>query len=230
MTNIKHESSLQQYCQLLRLRAVGCPVEYPRESENGRQLRLTIGPTYLRTNLYQVSDGTAIAFWLDIRATTGLTVHRFHFWSPWLPGPISWLELSTQHENYYRLPPDLWIESSQVLNHRRAEWGELRRNQRWAGFLLGTVPQTLLSSIGQRLEAIVSLEDLRGYHHVLPVTLENHPLDPELLRRWGEEATFPPHRVKVPGLTAKPTPPEKRGGSAFYEALNEICPDPDRNP
>jgi hypothetical protein len=230
MTNMKQESSLQQYCQLLRLRAVGCPVEYPRESENGLQLRLTMGPTYLKTNLYPVSEGTALALWLDIRATTGLTVYRFDLWSPWLAGPISWLEPSTKHENYYRLPPDLWIKSSLVLNHRRAERGELRRNQRWEGFLLGTVPQSLPSNAGQQLEAIVSLEDLRGYHHVLPITLKNHPLDPELLRRLGEEATFPPLRVEVPGLTAKPTPPEKKRETPLHKTLAEICFGPDRNP
>jgi hypothetical protein len=230
MTNSKQRSSLQHYRQLLRLRAVGCPVEYPRESENGHQLRLTMRPTWLGTNLYPVSDGTAIAFWLDIHATTGLIVHRFHIWSPWLVGPISWLEPSPKHKNYYRLPPDLWIARSRVLNHSVEGRGELRRNQRWAGMLLGTVPCSLLSSAGQQLEAIVSIEDLRGCHHVLPITLKNHPLDAELLRKYGEEATFPPPQVEVPSLTAKSTPREKKSQSALHKLLDELCSDPDRSP
>jgi len=76
----------------------------------------------------------------------------------------------------------------------------------------------------------VSIEDLRGYHHVLPITLKNHPLDPELLRKYGEKATFPPPRVEVPSLTAKPTAPEKKGKSNLHKVLDKICLDPDRSP
>jgi hypothetical protein len=147
-----------------------------------------------------------------------------------LVGPISWLEPSPKHENYYRLPPDLWIASSQVLNHRREWRGKMRRNQHWEGFLLGTIPRTLPASADKQLEAIVSIEDLRGYHHMLPIALKNHPLDPELLRKYGEEATFPPPRVEVPSVTAKPTPPEKKTESAMYKILDKICSDPDRSP
>jgi hypothetical protein len=230
MTNSKQKWSLQQYCQLLRLRAAGCPVEYPRESENGHQLRLTMRPTGLGTNLYPVSDGTAIAFWLDIHATTGLIVYRFHIWSPWLAGPILWLKPSTKHENYYHLPPDVWISRSRVLNHRLDGQGEMWRNQHWEGFLLGIMHHTLPASASQQLEAIVSVEDLRGHRHLLPISLKNHPLDPDLLRKYGEEATFPPPRVEVPSLTAKPTPPEKKTESAIYKIWDEICSDPDRTP
>lgn len=230
MTNSKQNQSLQQHCLLLRLRAVGCPVAYPREFEDGHQLRLTTRPTYLGTNLYPVPDGTAIAFWLDLRATTRLTVHRFYIWSPCLAGPIFWLEPSTKHENYYHLPPDVWIGKSRVLNHRLDGWGEMRRNEHWEGFLLGTVPQTLPAGAGQQLEALVSVEDLRGHHQVSPITLTNRPLDPELLRKCGEEATFPPPPVEVPSLTAKPTAPEKKRERSFSRILDEVCLDLDRNP
>jgi len=55
-------------------------------------------------------------------------------------------------------------------------------------------------------------------------------LDPELLRKYGEEATFPPPPVEVPSLTAKPTAPEKKTERAFSRLLNEMCLDLDRNP
>jgi hypothetical protein len=107
-------------------------------------------------------------------------------------GPISWLEPSTKHLNHYCLPPGIWIPSSRVLNHRTDDWGQLRRNQHREGFLLGIIQQALPTSAGEHLEAVVTIEDLRGYNHPLIVSLINRPLDPKLRRTRGEQATFPP--------------------------------------
>jgi hypothetical protein len=185
-------SSFQQDLDLLWLRVSGCPVQYAHDFTAGRALRMELRSTYLETNLYPVEDGTVVAFWLDVRAAAALTVHQFRFWAPWAAGPISWLQPSTKHLNHYCLPPGIWIPSSRVLNHRRDDWGQLRRNQHREGFLLGIIQQALPTSAGEHLEAVVAIEDLRGYNHPLIVSLINRPLDPRLRRTRGEQATFSP--------------------------------------
>jgi hypothetical protein len=180
-------------------------------------------PSKLGTNLYPLSNGTAIAFWLDIHATAALTLCEFYFWAPWLAVRVCWLVPSTKHEGYYCLPPDIWIAKSLVLNHRLAGLDELRRNQHDEGFLLATISQTLPANAGQKLEALFGFEDLRGRHHVLPITLENRLLNPEVLRQNGEEARFPPPRVEVPTVSTKPTAPEKETESALSSPQDEVC-------
>ena len=224
MTITKQESSFWHYCQLLRLQAVGCLVEFPEVPKIGRQLWLRMRATYLETNVYPVPGGTAVAFWLDIRASAALTVHQFRFWAPWAAGPISWLPPSTEHDEYYCRPPGIWIQSRRVLNYRVDRWGDLRRNDHWEGFLLGTIPQTLPASAGDQLEAVVGIEDLRGYDHSLVIRLVNRSLDPDLLRRCGEAATFP--SPQTPTAIPKPQPPPTSPeDTVFYRGINRIFPE-----
>ena len=98
-------------------------------------------PSYLETNIFPLSNGTAIAFWLDLLATAPLIVNGFSFWSLWADGPINWLEPSTKHEGYYCLPPGIWIGDSMVLNERLDGSVKFWRNRHLKGFLLGTIPR-----------------------------------------------------------------------------------------
>jgi len=198
-------TSLQHYWRITRLRAVGCPVEYPSESENTGQLRIKLRPNWLGTDLYQVAEGTAIAVWLDIRTVTAITLYQFSLCCPAWGAPISWCAPSAKHEGYYRIPPDLWIGRSRVLNRFMDAPVELPRNGHLEGFLLGVLPQAVPPNAGQELEALIVVEDLRGDNHMLPVALRNRPLDPAALR-YSEAALFPPAPPPPPAVPNSPAP------------------------
>ena len=202
---ISRNLSFKQHAQRLWLRSHGCLVEYPPISQGGLRLRIEMFPTNFETNFYPVPGGTAIIFGLEIRAITDITIHQLWFYCPWVEG-FSLLGLSERRENYYCLPPGLWIASSEVLNHKLSDWRHLQRNQCWKGFVLGTIPHAIPATVGEQLEVVFGIEDLQGYEHSLVMTLTSRPLDSKLLRDYGEQATFPPpkKRKKKTIATAKP--------------------------
>lgn len=87
----------------------------------------------------------------------------------------------------------------------------------------------LPAGAGEQLEAVVGLEDLRGYNYPLIISLINRPLDPKLRSTRGEQATFPPaaqreiRTVKLKGLPTVIDQTETPQWKAVEKVLQELA-------
>ncbi len=184
-------NEFQRYSDLLWLRKYGRAVEFP-PAAIGQKVRLTAEPSCLGTNIFPAANRTVIAFCLSIRASATVIPHGF-FFIDYCLGKTWFLPPSEDHEGDYCVPPGIWISRSLVLNRalRGGREYELQRNCHWKGWVLLVADGTVPVSAGEEIEAVCGLEDLRGHQYVLPLTLVNRPLSPEVLRRYGGERVSP---------------------------------------
>ena len=202
---MKRQFSAQDYWRLLYLQSLGCPVDCKHLPPMIQPLRMDSVGSYLNTNLYRVEGGAAFILPLHIYVATPIIVYGYYVRLQGFSYQGSRLEPSKQHPGYYLLPPGIYIPKSTVLNHILHPAYPLRRDIHLNGLLLGTIPEAIPSSLGKMVQGVLGIQDIAGREYFYPITLENRPLDPDLLRKYGEEATFPPPQVKATPLTAKPT-------------------------
>jgi hypothetical protein len=199
--------SFDRYFELLRLRALGCPVDCENLPRPVQPLRIDTMGSDLKTNLYRMEGGAVFILPVQIYVAAPITVYRYYVRLLWFGSPVSWLTPSDRHPQYYLLPPGLWIHRSFVLNQTLHPDHPLRRDTNYKGLLLGTIPEDIPSSLGKQVLGVLGVEDVAGRQYFFPIDAETRHLDPDLLRTRGEAVTFPPPRVKAPTLPAKPTVP-----------------------
>jgi len=202
---MKKQVSARDYWRLLYLQSLGCPVDCTHLPRMIQPLRIETVGSYLNTNLYQVEGGAAVILPVHIYVAEPIIVYGYYLRLQGFGSRVSRLAPSKQHPEHYFLPPGIYIPKSTVLNHILHPAYPLRRDIHLNGLLLGTIPEAIPSSLGKMVQGVLTIEDVAGREYFYPITLENRPLDPDLLRKYGEETTFPPLQVKATPLTAKPT-------------------------
>jgi len=202
---MKRQVSAQDYWRLLYLQSLGCPVDCEHLPRMIQPLRISAIGSDLNTNLYGVEGGAAFVLPVHIHVATPIIVYRYSVRLQGFSNWVSQLAPSKQHPGYYLLPPGICIPASNVLNHTLHPAHPLRRNIHLEGALLGTIPEDIPSSVCKTVQGVLGIEDVAGREYCYTISVENRNLDPALLRKYGEAATFPPPQVKAPPSTAKPT-------------------------
>ena len=201
---MKRKVSAQDYWRLLYLQSLGCPVDCEHLPRMIQPLRIETVGSYLNTNLYPLEGSAAFILPLQIYVATPIIVYGYYLRLQGFGYQVSRLAPSKQHPEHYPLPPGIYIPKSTVLNHILHPEYPLRRNIHLRGLLLGTIPEDIPSSAGATVQGVLGIEDVDGREYCYPISVENRQLDPDLLRKYGEEATFPPPPPAQPPLTAKP--------------------------
>jgi hypothetical protein len=189
---MKRKVSAQDYWRLLYLQSLGCPVDCEHLPRMIQPLRIETVGSYLNTNLYPLEGSAAFILPLHIYVATPIIVYGYYLRLQGFGYRVSRLAPSKQHPEHYLLPPGIYIPKSSVLNHILHPAYPLRRNIHLSGLLLGTIPEDIPSSAGATVRGVLGIEDVDGREYCYPISIENRQLDPDLLGKYGEEATFPP--------------------------------------
>jgi hypothetical protein len=167
----------EEWLVLQRLRAGGVPIEYEHlKSKSGPFHLLAVG-NMQGTNILNLGDCTGIAIYISLLVSAPVAILELNLHAHWIPQEISWAELCPQHPDCVCLPQrnekHLKFNQREVLLKRRYPTGRLPAGAHWNGWLLAFLPGCLPSALGERLEVVISLEDLSGHDQAFPLPIVN---------------------------------------------------------
>ena len=188
--------SARQYCQLLWLQSLGCPVDLEcaglLRKPKPQPLHICSRDGFLGADLDSKAGCTELSILLEIHVAAPIIVKRYWAYLSGFSQRACWLTPSQQSPDYYCVSPGYVLPSSLVLNQVLNPDHPLRRNDHLKGFLLGILNEPILDPEDERIgEGVLCLEDLSGEEFWFPIRVgsvgvPDQPEDPApQVRRSG---------------------------------------------
>jgi len=167
----------EEWLVLHRLRAGGVPIEYEHLKSTSRPFHLMAMGNIHGTNILNLGDCTGIAIHISLLVSADAVILDLNLHAHWIQQEISWAELCPQHHDCVCLPHSngkhIKFNQREVLLKRRYPTGRLPAGAYWNGWVLAFLPGYLPSALGERLEAVISLENLSGHEQAFPISIVN---------------------------------------------------------